>query len=257
MTTQICALPSCDNTVTDKPFKLGMYPGEYCCRECVNDAYSLKKSGQPFSKVPDIPPDSNVKKEVKPKKVPHLNASDFGDVGVIRHFCDNSDCANPGRNPVMEIDGKLLTVITLCWKGRFGEYCSNECLKTEKEKKMPDEQDQDSPVSAGDPTPSKKGKKAATKTAVPAATKKAAKKAAPATNGASNGVGRSKFANDMTITVKKNDHGLTGNRGLALDCLKTGITVEKFREALKKKEHGGMAGWALKYATENGLAVIK
>lgn len=267
MNIKICALPSCDNTITDRPFKLGLYPGEYCSRECVNDAYSLKKSGEPFSKVPDEPKDSQGKKEVRPKKVPHIDAADFGNVGVIRHFCDNPSCANPGNNPVMEIDGKLLTVITLCWKGRSGEYCSNECMKTEKEKKMTDEQD-DSPVSTGTATaPAKKGKKVAKKgsakaakkaEAAPAADKKPTRKEAKKAAGYTNEAGKSsRFANDMTITVKKTDHGLSGNRGLMLDIMKSGMTVEKFKEAAKKKEHGGMAGWALKYATENGLAAVK
>jgi hypothetical protein len=155
-----------------------MYPGEYCSRQCVNDAYSLKKSGEPFSKVPESAEPST--KEVR-KTVPHLSAEDFGDVGVIRHFCDNLSCTNPGSNPVMEIDGKMLTVITLCWRSHHGEYCSNECLKSEKEKKMTDDQN-DSPVSAGDstPAPKKAAKKASAKKAAPVAAKKADKKVAKA-----------------------------------------------------------------------------
>jgi hypothetical protein len=238
---KVCALPSCDNVVKDKPFKLGLYPGEYCSRECVNDAYTLKKSGQPFSKVPeDVPVKpfvADLKEKPKTKKVPHIDASDFGDVGVIRHFCDNSSCTNPGRNPVMEIYGKLLTVITLCWKGRSGEYCSNECMKTEKEKKMPKEapeveevdevEEDDSPVSTGTTPAKKSGKKGAAKKAAPVAKKGAAKKAAP-------------VAATKKATTKKASSPRDGSvmeKVLALLKRKSGTTHEEVMELTGWNKH--------------------
>ena len=117
-----------------------------------------------------------------------------------------------------------------------------------------------SPITAGAPASKKANKKTAPakKAAAPAKAAKpapAAKKT-PAPAASANGVGRSAFANDMTIKVLKTDHGLKGKRGEAMDCLKDG-TVEKVKAALAKKDLAGYAGFVFKTAVANKLATIK
>ena len=57
-----------------------------------------------------------------------VSAQDFGQSGVVRHQCDR--CHKPlGIQP----DGTA----ALAWKGRYGTYCSNKCLKIQ-EKNMPE-----------------------------------------------------------------------------------------------------------------------
>lgn len=270
MITQICALPTCDNFITgSKPFKLGSYPGEYCCHECVNDAFMLKKAGKPFQKSGVTA--KTVKEPIAEPNVPHVLTTDFGDASIIRRFCDNTACKNPGKNPTFDIDGRIMTMITMCWKGRNGEFCSNDCLKTEKkytEKetiKMPEEND--SPISAGTTAPKKGGKKAVAKKAVAkkAVAKKAAGKTAVAAKAApaTSAVGRSKYANDATIVVKNTEHEYKGKRAEALAALLKNQTIEKFKEALAKKEAAGSdrlttySGWAINTAVEAGLIAVK
>ena len=115
-----------------------------------------------------------------------------------------------------------------------------------------------SPITAGTPAPKKSNKKTAapTKKAAPAKAAKPSGKKAAAPAASTNGVGRSAFANDMTIKVLKTDHGLRGKRGEAMDCLKDG-TVEKVKAALAKKDLAGYAGFVFKTAVENKLATVK
>jgi hypothetical protein len=91
------------------------------------------------------------------------------------------------------------------------------------------------------------------KTAKPKEVKKASApaKTEPSTKG------RSGFANDAVITIKSTDHGKGGNGKEVLDCLKDGMTVEKYRAALAKKGRAGYFGWAMKFAIENKLITVK
>lgn len=235
---QLCALPSCSSELGDRPYKLGSNPGKYCSTECVNEAFVLKKAGQPFARDP-----KETNQENEDVKIP---AEDFGSSGVYRLLCDNPKCKRP---------------VLLQWKSASNKiYCSNDCLKTEKPEKenrkvMPDEDD--APIA-----PAKKSAKKATKKAAkPAKGAKPAKAAKPAKE--SNGGGRGKFPAEMTITVKKTAHELKGKRAEAVDLLLKSKTVGGFRELLAKKEAAGndristYAGFALNTASELGLVVLK
>ena len=94
------------------------------------------------------------------------------------------------------------------------------------------------------------GKKATTKAG---AKKAGAKKAAPS----GNAIGTPRWPADAVITVKKTDHGKKGNGAEALDLMKSGMTIEKYKAALEKKGRQGMFAWAVKYAIENKLIVMK
>ena len=95
------------------------------------------------------------------------------------------------------------------------------------------------------------GKKTGAKKA--GAKKAGAKKAAPS----GNAIGTPRWPADAVITVKKTDHGKKGNGAEALDLMKSGMTIEKYKAALEKKGRQGMFAWAVKYATDNGLATVK
>ena len=109
-----------------------------------------------------------------------------------------------------------------------------------------------SAVEAGLPKPAPESKPA---TATPKETAKPAKPAAKKSAGSAGG--RSSYAPDAVITVKSTEHGKTGNGKEALDCLKDGMTIEKFRAALDKKARKGLCGWALRFALENKLITVK
>ena len=229
---RICALPGCSLEIGTKPYKLGSYPGLYCSNDCVNDAFMRKKAGKVFAKDP-----KETKKEEETSV--QLPAEDFGESGVIRRFCDDPTCHRP---------------VTLEWRSRSGKvYCSNECLKRsekpEKENKQMTTEDEDSSPIA--PATKKAGGKKVTKKAV--AKKAEPKKAAPS----GKAVGTPRWPADAVITVKKTDHGKKGNGAEALDLMKSGMTIEKYKAALEKKGRQGMFAWAVKYATDNDLATVK
>lgn len=116
-----------------------------------------------------------------------------------------------------------------------------------------------SAVEAGLPKPAPESKPAtaAPKETAPDKTKPAVTKtAAPAKKSAGSAVGRSSYAPESVITVKSTEHGKKGNGAEALDTMKSGMTIEKFRAALDKKGRKGMCGWALRFAIENKLITI-
>jgi len=243
-----CARPGCGRYVPTVPFQVFGQPAKYCSRECCSWALEQHRKRQRKLKESN---ESNEKESMQ--KI----AEDFGDAGIVRRFCDNPACGRP---------------ITLCWKGRDGEYCSNKCLKTEGVATMTTEVDveeveteeTEKPVSGAKskkkvPAPAKAApaaKKAAGKAApAKAAPAKAAPaKAAPAkaaktTNG--------KFTDEAVIKVLNADHGKSGKREAALSTMKDGMTVGKFRATLEKKDLKGYSAWALKYSIENDLISVK
>jgi hypothetical protein len=280
---KVCALPGCNVIfpVREFSYKLGDHPDEYCSSRCVHIAFDLMKRGKTFTKgnvelvtkpKPEPEPATSVKKEEnqqkhhrkEPKEV-KIKAEDFGDAGIIRRFCDN--CGNP---------------ITLSWRGRRGEYCSNACLNSEKEKSalsMTAIDDDDEEVTDTDEEESGNGddgddedeapirrggtatKKAAGKKAAPAKKGKGPVAAAPAKKAAASGnsVGHSSYPDDAVITVRKRDHSFKGKRGESLDILlkKDSTTVAKFKAALEQKDLKSYAGFALKMAIENKLVAVK
>jgi hypothetical protein len=148
-------------------FRLGGYPGEYHDRGCMNIAFELLRKGKKYAKTQPEKVDyvkADARQEAREESV-KVKAEEFGGAEVYRHYCDNPTCKGP---------------INVSWKGRRGEYCSNDCLKTEKEKNIMADETNESPIAAGTPATKKgKGKKAA----APATKKAAAKSAAkPATN---------------------------------------------------------------------------
>lgn len=242
-----CALPGCGGPVSPLTgiYTIAGRPDvEYCSRVCLDIAFaefSKARAREQRNKPEFVTPTKEV-------GVPHVLASDFGDAGVSRFFCDRSECGKPGY-------------VEWSQKGFPGKFCSNECLTRAKEDTKMSEATEDaaavgSPIVAG----VKKAKKSAKKTAAKPAVKTAkapAAKASPAKPAVARANG--KFADDAVITVKKADHGLRGMRGEALDAMKSDMTVEKYRAALAKK--GGRfptyVAWALKTVTEGGFATVK
>lgn len=260
-----CALPGCTNPIIPgrAPYKLGGHPGEYCARGCVQIAFELMKQGRKFAKAQPEKVDyvkEDEKQEAAESRASsareggvQVKAEEFGGAGVYRSYCDNPACGGP---------------ITVSWRGRRGEYCSNKCLKTEKENTMTTETEETSasPIAAGAPA-TKKGK--AKKTA-PAAKKSAAKASAktaakPAAAKKAEPAGdRSSFPKDGVIKVVKKAelaaHGRRGKAADAFDALKDGLTVEKYRETVfKKNQKNGSwyAGFSLKFAVAEGWIAVK
>jgi hypothetical protein len=177
MPTQLtaCALPGCSEPIVPgkMAFRLGGYPGEYHDRGCMNIAFELLRKGKKYAKTQpekvdyvkqDERQEAAERVEERKENV-KVQAKEFGGAEVYRRYCDNSACKGP---------------ITVSWKGRRGEYCSNNCLKTEKEKNIMADETNESPIAAGTPATKKgKGKKAAARATKKAAAKSAAK---PATN---------------------------------------------------------------------------
>jgi len=100
-----------------------------------------------------------------------VHADDFGEANVTRAFCDRKECGN---------------AIALSWRGRYGVYCSNTCLKiSEREGNTTMTTDDttatatvvapEKPIKAGAPAPKKGAVKTAKKTAPPAKGKATAK----------------------------------------------------------------------------------
>ena len=165
-----CALPGCvEPVIPGRPtFRLGGYNAEYHSRGCVTIAFELMRQHKTYAKAQpekvdyvkaDERQEAAERVEAQKENVKVL-AKEFGGAEVYRHYCDNPACKGP---------------ITVSWKGRRGEYCSNNCLKTEKEKNIMADETNESPIAAGTPATKKgKGKKAA----APATNKKAAAKPA-------------------------------------------------------------------------------
>ena len=175
MPTQLtaCSLPGCSEPIIPgRPaFRLGGYPGEYHDRGCMNIAFELLRKGKKFAKsqpekVDYVKADERQEAaEAKEAASVKVKAEEFGGAEVYRRYCDNPACKGP---------------VTVCWKGRRGEYCSNNCRKTEKDNinMTTEETTNESPIAAGAPATKKAKGKAATKKA------SATKKAAPASKAA-------------------------------------------------------------------------
>ena len=155
MPTQLtaCSLPGCSEPIIPgrSAFRLGGYPGEYHDRGCMNIAFELLRKGKKFAKsqpekVDYVKADERQEAaEAKEAASVKVKAEEFGGAEVYRRYCDNPACKGP---------------VTVCWKGRRGEYCSNNCLKTEKEKNIMADETNESPIAAGTPATKKgKGKK--------------------------------------------------------------------------------------------------
>lgn len=172
-------------------------------------------------------------------------ATDFGEAGITRLICDRLTCRRP---------------VTLRWKGRYGVYCSNECLKiSEKEgyTQMTEEQTATAtaaaPIAAGKPST----KKAASKKAAATVKGKGKVKAAPKSKAPKAAGANSKFQNDQTIKVKSTDHTMRGARAEAQNLMKDGMTVGDFRAAIAKKDLDISVGPALERAIAAGLISVK
>jgi len=263
MTHKACAMQGCPNSVGAVPYKLFKHDAEFCSRRCINDFVDARDGKKGSSSRECATCGALVRLDAAMRtrdgrvyhqtcasplaEDPMMNipAPDFGPSGVTRKVCDRRACGNP---------------INLCWKGRSGEYCSNQCLKIAEKGQTTMTTDTEttapvsapaSPIAAG--APSTKSKKAPSKKAPTPAPKPAPKSKPTPTSP----VGRSAYANDMTIKVLKTDHGLKGKRGDAMDCLKDGMTVEKLKAALTKKDLGSYAGFVLKTAIGNKMVTVK
>jgi len=147
----------------------------------------------------------------------NIPANDIGP-GLTRKLCDR--CKKP---------------VFLCWKGRDGEYCSNECKKAaEKENQMTS--DSNSPVTGG-ATAAAPAKKSTAK-------KGAAKKtAAPKAKRAASAGSRSKIDDASVIKFKDFDASkFRGKQGERAKLMKEGITVRAFVDKVAKNDDtGGMS----------------
>ena len=149
------------------PYAIANKPEQFCSRACVDTAWGHRLT--------DLK--KNLHNKTKGAYTMEVKAEGFGSSGVTRLICDNPECRKP---------------IHVSWKGRYGQYCGNECYETmEKEGNhiMSDETNpvataDESPIAAGDPEPKKvntmKNKKAPKKTTKKSpAPKKAATKSSP------------------------------------------------------------------------------
>jgi hypothetical protein len=265
---KICNKPDCNNPVPQvHPYKLFGSEVLYCSRGCVEWAFNEKTKRH---KIPvKVLTDDEVYAILHPPpEEPAVDqiAKEFGDAGVVRKLCDNPACRR---------------VVTLAWKGRHGEYCSNDCLKREKlgdNMTVATEVDVNDATTATATAPitggSKKvvSKKAAPKAAVKkvaapvkaapskvaskkvaAPAKKAGKKAAaPETNGS----GRATTF-DRTHVIRRTDTWKeckslkgSGTSSERVKAIKDGMTVGDYLEALRKA--GLPAGLGNLQACEKG-----
>lgn len=237
--TRVCARPGCDNRIpVFTPYQVFGQQELYCSKPCVEWALDelkkrKKKSARSEAEDPMLQP-----------------AEDFGDAGIVRRFCDNPECQRP---------------ITLCWKGRNGEYCSNKCLKTEKENTTnmasqpvpmqdPNDAPPAKPITGGSKkktAPAAKKAAPAPKAAKPAKAAKAAKPAKAATT--------SRVNPDATIKLAKGFDAATmrGSRGERAALLKDGMTVGQFKAAVEKAKVSGTAMGLLQMLVAAGQATIK
>jgi hypothetical protein len=133
-------------------------PEQFCSRACIDIAWGHR--------LKDL---KKISLQKQKEGIMEVKAEGFGSSGVTRRICDNPSCRKP---------------IHVSWKGRYGEYCCNECYEIrEKEGNqiMSDNETpveaNDSPIVAGDPEPKKEKPMKAKKTK-PAPKKAPAKKAA-------------------------------------------------------------------------------
>jgi hypothetical protein len=169
-----------------------------------------------------------VQEEVDMKK----EIAEFGDAAIVRHYCDRKGCGKP---------------VTLLWKGRDGEYCSNKCLKlaergvTNVTEATTTVEETDSPVTAG-----KKEKKAKAAPAAKGKTKKAvvtkakgkvkAVKAKKAAAAESNGDYRDTINTRRVIKLikKASPYKEDSKRDEVFKMIKSGMTVRDLQEAAIK-----------------------
>ncbi len=253
-----CALPGCVNPIIPGkvPYKLGGYTSEYCSRGCVTIAFELLRKQKKFAKAQPETVDyvkqderqeaAEARASPAQENTVQVKAEEFGGAAVYRRHCDNPACRGP---------------ITVSWKGRRGEYCSNKCLKTEKENKNMTTEETTSPIAAGVPATKKAAKKAAT----PAAKKAAKKAAAPATKKAAKPdaeAGARAVENAKVIQLVKSDK-LPEYRGVKADIskqIKDGITVGQYKANVASKvpgKHSWDAKNVLEAAVEAGAVKIK
>ena len=281
-TMRACAWNGCSKPVRT-PFTIAGLPNvQYCSKPCLEAGFAAFIKGrreeiraareQRTNSAPElaeevVPPEPDDLPDSKGSTVAEVIAKEFGSAAVLRHLCDRDQCRKP---------------VTLGWKGRDGEYCSNKCFKLaekEGEKTMTDDtqilddedietedddtQDDDSPVTAGKdkkkkskaaPAPLKKGKASAKAVAV--AKKVVPKAAAPkaaARNGNSNG--------DRRITLTKKASELRGKRQVVYSLIKSGMTVSQLQDAAVKKLQDDSfrtrALVVLKVCQAEGLCTVK
>jgi hypothetical protein len=251
----LCALPGCTTPIKPGilPYRIGSNPEEYCSRGCVNIAFELMRKGKKY-KQPQAEKVNYLKEDekeelaearasiIKEDEGVKVKAEEFGGAGVYRRYCDNPACKGP---------------ITVCWKGRRGEYCSNSCLKTEKENTMTTNEEtvEESPIAAGAPASKKKGKAAKKAAPVKKAAKKTTKKVSAAPSERAEG-------NAKVIQLVKSEK-LPEYRGVKTDItkqIKDGITVGQYKANVASKvpgKHSWDAKNVLEAAVEAGAIKIK
>lgn len=190
-----------------------------------------------------LPPEPDDQPDPKGPNVAEVIAQEFGSAAIVRHLCDRVECGKP---------------VTLGWKGRQGEYCSNNCLKlaehasaSNHSRKSQGEsmttaeievEENDATTDATPVTTPKKAikqkkavaKKAVAKKAAPAAKKAVAKKAAAATNGHASD--RQTINNRRTIKLlKKASPCRPGTlRQQIVDLMKNDMTVAELQQLAVK-----------------------
>jgi hypothetical protein len=274
--TQKCGLAECDKPVLTAYCIAGLPDVKYCSRTCVDVAFeayikgrrkALRDAAKPEKKTANpnvelaediIPgPDTDSDSE-ESSNMESAITKEFGDATIVRHVCDRKGCGKP---------------VTLGWKGRDGEYCSNTCFKLaerEKEAKTKMTTDtntidtpvDDSPVTAGKKSgdKKKKAKKPDTKKAAkPAAAKPAAKPEAKAKSKA-NGSNGSAIGNQV-IHLTKKDSDMRGKRQQIFKLIKSGMTVSQLQDAAARKmgddSYKARALAVLRTCVDNDLCTVK
>lgn len=239
----------------------GLPDVKYCSRSCVDKAFEAFIQGRRrelrtnpnIELAEDIIPETDLESEESSSTMETTISKEFGDAAIVRHVCDRKGCGKP---------------VTLGWKGRDGEYCSNECLKSERVKMTTETNtvdmtdDDDSPVTAGKSTVAKKKKKGnnpkAAKAAKPQPEVKA-KSSKAKTNGKANANGASKIGGQV-IHLTKTESDLRGKRAQIYKLMKNGMTVSQLQEDAAKKlgeDFKTRALVVLRLCVENNLCTVK
>jgi len=246
-TNRICTREGCGNPIITA-YRVAGLPEEYCSRACLEEVLNAKL--QPAKPKKQAGP---TKQEDAVKDI----AKEFGDANLVRHICDRPGCGKP---------------VTLLWKGRDGEYCSNNCLKLSERKEGVNKVTEATAAVEATESPVTAGKTKTTKTAktkkkvAPAAKKKVAAKAktkkAAAAAATSNGDLRETINNRRVIklTKKASDMRADTRRQDIYEMIKSGMTVRELQE--KAVKHFDSKTWMnravaiLRVCEEKGLVTV-
>jgi len=258
MTTTIrtCARKECGKPVRTAYRIAGVDNVEYCSRGCLDIAFNEFIKGRRKASQKSGDTDIELAEDALPEPDHESDsetiAKEFGNASIVRHICDRPGCGKP---------------VTLNWKGRNGEYCSNKCLKLAERQgesvmtnATEEVQEDVAPVTGPAPKKAKAAKKKAVVTAAAGKSKKV--KTTKAAAAASNGNGRNTInvRRVIKLTKKASQMRAGTKRQIIYEMLKTGMTVRDLQEAAIKKFKSdtwmGRSVAILRVCEEMGLCTV-